>query len=51
MPEKIQITRKELYEQVWAEPMTRLAKKYGVSDVGLRKRCLKLNIPVPTALV
>jgi len=48
MPEKIRITRKELYEQVWAEPMTRLAKKYGVSDVGLRKRCLKLNIPVPS---
>lgn len=47
MPEKIRITRKDLYEQVWAEPMVRLAKKYGVSDVGLRKRCIKLNIPVP----
>lgn len=47
MREKIRLTRKELYEQVWSEPMIKLAKKYGVSDVGLRKRCMKLNIPVP----
>jgi len=40
MQEKIRITRKDLYEQVWSEPMVKLAKKYGVSDVGLRKRCL-----------
>lgn len=47
MSEKIRISRRELYEQVWAEPMVKLAKKYGVSNVGLRKRCIKLNIPVP----
>ncbi|CAG1064751.1 hypothetical protein BAC1_00316 [uncultured bacterium] len=47
MPEKIQLTRKELYEQVWSEPMIKLSKRYGLSDVGLRKRCKKLNIPVP----
>jgi len=27
--------------------MVKLAKKYGLSDVGLRKRCKKLNIPLP----
>lgn len=47
MPEKIQLTRKDLYEQVWSEPMIKLSKRYGLSDVGLRKRCKKLNIPVP----
>ncbi len=47
MPEKIQLTRKELYEQVWSEPMIKLSKRYGLSDVGLRKRCKKFNIPVP----
>ncbi|MFQ5480941.1 MAG: hypothetical protein ACE5DW_06655, partial [Thermodesulfobacteriota bacterium] len=29
--------------------MTKLAKKYGLSDVGLRKRCVKFNIPLPGA--
>jgi len=27
--------------------MTKLAKSYGLSDVGLRKKCKKLNIPLP----
>lgn len=47
MTEKIRLTRKELYEQVWSEPMTKLSKRYGLSDVGLRKRCKKLRIPLP----
>jgi hypothetical protein len=43
----ILLTREELYEQVWSEPMVTLAQKYGLSDVGLRKKCKKLNIPLP----
>lgn len=39
--------RDELYEEVWATPMQTLAKKYGISDVGLAKICRKLLIPVP----
>jgi hypothetical protein len=39
--------REELYEEVWATPMQTLAKKYGISDVGLAKVCRKLSIPVP----
>jgi hypothetical protein len=39
--------RDELYEEVWATPMQTLAKKYGISDVGLAKICRKLSIPVP----
>jgi len=39
--------RNSLYEEVWATPMAKLAKKYGISDVGLGKVCRKLVIPVP----
>jgi len=41
------IERNELYEQVWKVPMTKLAKQYGISDVGLKKICKKLNVPTP----
>ena len=39
--------RDELYQEVWSTPMWTLAKKYGISDVGLAKVCRKLTIPVP----
>ena len=45
--ESITISRNELYEQVWKEPVSRLAPKYGISDVGLKKICRKLNVPTP----
>ena len=35
--EQVKLTRKELYDLVWAEPLSRLAKKYKISDNGLRK--------------
>ena len=41
------ITRKQLYDQVWSEPMRRLAARYGLSDVGLAKICRKYDIPRP----
>ena len=41
------LTRQELYELVWAESMLSLSKKFDISDVGLRKICKKLTIPVP----
>ena len=41
--------RKKLYEEVWSEPMITLAKKYGVSDTTLKKRCRKYGIPLPDA--
>jgi hypothetical protein len=43
----ISISRKDLYEQVWATPMSRLAARYGMSDVGLAKICKKNKIPRP----
>jgi molecular chaperone GrpE (heat shock protein) len=41
--------RGRLYEQVWASPLTELAKKYGMSDSGIRKVCKAMNIPLPVA--
>jgi hypothetical protein len=35
-----------MYDQVWAQPMTNLAKEHGISDVALAKT-KKLNIPYP----
>ncbi len=39
--------REKLYKEVWVEPMTTVAKRYGISDVALRKHCKKLGIPTP----
>jgi hypothetical protein len=44
----VKLTRKEMYKQVWSEPMTKLAERYGLSDVGLAKICKKNKIPRPT---
>jgi len=45
--ERKTVTREELFEQVWSKPMTKLAKEYGLSDVGLAKICKSLEIPRP----
>jgi hypothetical protein len=42
-----EFTRQELYDLVWATPMVKLASQFGLSDVGLRKICVKHNIPTP----
>ncbi len=39
--------RDALYNEVWEEPVIKVAKKYGVSDVAIHKVCKSLNIPVP----
>jgi len=41
------LTRKELYDLVWSIPFTTLAKNYLISDNGLRKICIKMDIPLP----
>lgn len=45
----VKLNRKELYDLVWSIPMTALAKKYSISDSGLRKICVKMDIPLPKA--
>ena len=42
-----QFTRSELYDFVWARPMRDLARDFSMSDVALRKRCIRADIPVP----
>ncbi|MDP4533507.1 hypothetical protein Q9252_15280 [Marinobacter salarius] len=41
------ITRQSLYEEVWAEPVSRTAPRYGISGVALGKICRKHKIPLP----
>jgi hypothetical protein len=41
------ISREQLYDEVWTQPMMRLAKSYGLSDVGLAKLCKRYDIPRP----
>jgi len=43
----MRLTREAVYDLVWTEPMWTLAKRYGISDVGLAKICKKLRVPVP----
>lgn len=44
---KIKLEREKLYEEIWSEPVSILAVRYGLSDVGLAKTCRRLNIPLP----
>lgn len=39
--------REKLYEEVWNDPVIKVAKNYGLSDNGLRKHCKRLGIPLP----
>jgi Ankyrin repeats (many copies) len=43
-----QYNRAELYEKVWSEPMSILAKRYNVSDVYLARVCRVLRVPLPS---
>jgi hypothetical protein len=40
-------TRADLYALVWKEPMRTIAKRLGVSDVGLAKACRRHGVPAP----
>jgi len=44
---RFDITADELHKEVWSAPMTRVAKKYGVSDKAIKKRCKRLGIESP----
>jgi hypothetical protein len=47
--EQQQLTRRQLYDLVWSTPMIKLAPRFGMSDVALRKRCHNHEIPTPGA--
>ncbi len=42
------VNRNSLYAEIWADPVTIVAQRYGLSDVGLAKICRKLSIPLPS---
>lgn len=42
------VDRETLYNEVWTEPVTVVAPRYGLSDVGLAKICRTLAIPLPS---
>ncbi|MBA4387648.1 MAG: hypothetical protein C0404_06680 [Verrucomicrobia bacterium] len=42
-----ELTREQLYAEVWTTPMSQLAKRYGLTDSGLAKICRKHRIPRP----
>ena len=44
---KTTFERQQLFDEVWATPVAKLAKGYGLSDVGLRKICVALDVPLP----
>lgn len=39
--------RDKLYNEVWEQPVTKVAEQYGVSDVAIAKVCRKMRVPVP----
>jgi hypothetical protein len=47
MSSSVEMTRQELYDLVWSKPMRDAAATIPMSDVGLKKACLGLNVPVP----
>jgi hypothetical protein len=46
MAQRHVLDRDKLYEEVWAEPMTKVSKRYGISGVTVAKVCRKMAIPV-----
>jgi len=47
--EQMVFSRKELYELVWQESLLSLSRRFNISDVGLRKMCIRMEIPLPPA--
>jgi hypothetical protein len=45
--QEMSFEREKLFDEVWATPITKLANDYGVSDAGLRKICIVLDVPLP----
>src|SRR2546430_15997261 len=43
----VALTREQLYGIVWSEPIRTVAARYGLSDRGLSKICIRLHVPVP----
>jgi len=44
---RMSVTRDKLYEEVWAEPMAKVAVRYRISANYLARVCHHLNVPFP----
>lgn len=45
--EDTSISREEIYQLVWAKPMTKVSKQFGVSGSYMARVCAMLNVPRP----
>jgi hypothetical protein len=43
----VRVTRRELYDQIWSRPVSRVCQAYGISDVTLARVCAEFSIPHP----
>jgi AcrR family transcriptional regulator len=43
----MELTREQLFRQVWSEPLGKIAARFGLTGNGLAKICDRLNIPRP----
>ena len=41
------LTREQLYDLVWARPMTKVSEELGILDVMLAKICRQKDVPRP----
>lgn len=44
------LSRQQLYDMIWERAVARVAPELGISDVALRKQCVKHAIPLPDAI-
>jgi hypothetical protein len=42
------LTRQELYDLTWTDPVYKVAARFGISGVALAKKCRKAGIPLPS---
>lgn len=47
MGSEITLSREDLYRLVWTEPLSRISKRYSLTDYAFRKICIRMSIPVP----
>jgi hypothetical protein len=45
--QNVTYNREKLYDEVWRDPATAVAKRYNISSNALAKICARLNVPTP----
>lgn len=48
MPEeKVRLSREQLYDLVWAKPMTTIAAEFGITTAAMKAHCERVHVPTP----